>query len=269
MDRPLVVIDTESATAAGAPHLLELGAVRVVEGEIVDTFESLVCPTVPIEQETIEVHGIDESAVRSAPETPEVLEQFRDWLGDDWLAAHNAGSDASVLGFAYGRFKVEDAPEAPILDSLPLARKFLPEAPDHKLHTLAEELELEEGQRHRALSDAVTCWKVIEECLERMGGLAEVRLTELLTRGGRAAVTVASRIPEEPRLPVRLKRLRQLAEDGEPVTMLYGKPDGQPGRLDVIPRWLYQNHGKGYLEAECNSSGLLKTYLLDRVRKLL
>lgn len=267
--RPIVCLDTETATMAGAPHLLELGAVRVVDGEIEDTFESLVCPPVPIEPEASEVHGIGEDDVRSAPETAEVLERFRDWLGDDWLAAHNAGADAAVLGYAYGRHRVEGAPESPVLDSLALARRHIPEAPDHKLHTLAEELELEEGTRHRALADAVTCWKVIEECLERAGGLSDTPLVSLLARGGRAPLTVRSRIPEAPRLPARLRRLADATERGEPLTLLYGRSDEPPAQLEITPRWLYQSRGKGYLEAECARSGLLKTYLLDRVRRLL
>ena len=58
MDRPLVVLDTENATARGAPHLLEVGAVRVVDGEVQDSFESLVCPPVEIDPETAAFHGI-------------------------------------------------------------------------------------------------------------------------------------------------------------------------------------------------------------------
>ena len=49
MDRPIIVLHVESATDQGAPHLLELAAVRVDLGEVAETFEALVCPPVPIE----------------------------------------------------------------------------------------------------------------------------------------------------------------------------------------------------------------------------
>ena len=49
MNRPIVAFDTETATLRGAPHLLEIGAVRIVDGDIVEHFEALVRPEVPVE----------------------------------------------------------------------------------------------------------------------------------------------------------------------------------------------------------------------------
>ena len=83
MDQTLVCIDTETATQQGAPHLLELGAVRIIDGEIEDTFESLVCPVVPIEAGTTAIHGITDRDVMSAPFAAEVLAEFKEWVGDD------------------------------------------------------------------------------------------------------------------------------------------------------------------------------------------
>ena len=65
MDRPLIALDTETATLGSPPHLLELGAVRVLDGEIQDTFEALVCPAVPIDPGAEMIHGITEEQVRN------------------------------------------------------------------------------------------------------------------------------------------------------------------------------------------------------------
>src|SRR5437773_1376831 len=99
MPESLIVLDTETATPHGPPHLIELGAVRVVDGEIVGRFESLVCPQVSIDPRVSAIHGIEDQHVRNAPAAAEVLERFVEWAGEGLFAAHNARADAGVLAF--------------------------------------------------------------------------------------------------------------------------------------------------------------------------
>ena len=269
MNSSLVILDTETATLFGAPHLLELGAVRVVDGEIEDQFESLVCPQVEIEPGATEIHGIRQEDVREAPLTQEVLESFREWAGQSWLAAHNASFDAGVLGFEYARHGMS-APPGVFIDSLRLARKWIPESIDHKLTTLCQQLELEEGPHHRALSDAVYCWMVIAECIERIEAEEQISIgySELATRCG-APLTIESARPRLPRLARRLRPLEAAARDGEAITLVYGEGQESPAQLQVRPRFLFQRKKLSYLEAECHRTGTLKTYRLDRVQKVL
>lgn len=264
MDRPLVVLDTETATLQGAPHLLELGAVRVVDGEIEDTFECFVRPEVAIEPEATEIHGIDEDDVRDADDAATVLARFAEWAGDDWFAAHSAGFDTKVLGYEYARARL-DPPDGLFLDSLSLSKKLIPESADHKLPTLCQHLELEEGPHHRALSDAVYCWKVIEECLERAGGLREAKLATFL-RG--APVTIRASMPSSPRLPRRLRALEAALEEDREVVALYGET-ASPSSIPLMPRFLFEHRSKAYLEALCPRSGTLRTYRIDRLHKIL
>ncbi|MEZ6016255.1 MAG: 3'-5' exonuclease [Planctomycetota bacterium] len=263
MDRPIVVLDTETANVRGAPFLLELGAVRVVEGEVVDQFEEFVLPLVPIEAEATEIHGIRAEHVRRASPARDVLERFVAWLGPDWMCAHNAGFDARVLGFEFARAGLVP-PGAPMLDTLKLARRHIPDSPDHKLPTLCQHLDLEPGDFHRALADAVWCWKVLEECARRSGATSPAAL---MSECG-TPVTIPAYLPEPARLSPRLRPLEVAARDGAEVTLLYGGSDAAPARLPVLPRLLYERHKKSYLEAECLQSGLLKTYLLERVQKV-
>lgn len=267
MNRPLIILDTETANLLGAPHLLELGAVRVVEGEIQDQFESLVCPQTEIESGATEIHGIRQEDVRDAPLTGEVLSRFREWAGDDWLAAHNAPFDARVLGFEYARHGL-NPPSGVFLDSLKLSRKHIPESIDHKLDTLCQHLDLEEGPHHRALSDAVYCWKVIEECLTRLKEKGGGGLSELLDQSG-APLTIGSAFPPSPASNRRHRLLTEAIESDGEVTLLYGDGKEHPVRLAVRPRFLFQQRRTGYLEAECQRSGTLKTYRLDRVCQVL
>lgn len=265
LDRPIVVLDTETATLSGAPHLLELGAVRVEDGEVVDTFETLVAPLVAIDPEATEIHGITDEDVRRAPMAAKALADFTAWAGDAWLCAHNAGFDARVLGFEHARTGAP-VPTAPFLCTLKLSRRHVPEAPDHKLVTLCQHLDLDEGDHHRALADSVWCWQVLEECARR----AETdSASELLAQCG-SPVTVPGFVPGPARMKPRLRPLSEAVRSGAEVTLLYGGTDsGVPSTLPVLPRLLFERHKKSYLEAECVRSGTLKTYLLDRIQKVM
>ena len=267
MNTPLIVVDTETATLQGAPHLIEIGAVRVEHGEIQDSFEAFLRPEVEIEPQATAIHGITDKDVRDADDPATVLGNFFDWAGGDWFAAHNAPFDAKVIAFEARRQYIDELPPGLFLDSLPLARRYIPESPDHKLVTLSEHLDLEDGPHHRALSDAVYCWKVIEECWERAGGLDEVSLAELLAHSGRP-LTFASAAPDSPRFPRRIRALGANLKSGEEVTLLYGNSGEHPATLSVRPRFAYRRRDKDYLEAECCRSGILKTYRLDRVLKI-
>jgi DNA polymerase-3 subunit epsilon len=266
MEPALVCLDTETATLSGPPHLLELGAVRVVEGEIVEHFSELVLPAVEIDPDATLIHGIAEHDLRAARPAAEVLAAFTAWLGDDWMAAHNAACDARVLAFEYARAALP-APAQPLVDTLRLARRALPEAPDHKLETLAEHLGLEEHGRHRALPDAVDCWKVLEACLERFGG--DTSRAGLLARSGGAPITLAGAAPRPRRaLKPRLRALARACRSRTRVTMLYGAAGAPPASLPVVPWLIFEQADRDYLEAECCNSGKLKTYRLDRIQRL-
>lgn len=264
MDVPLVFLDTETATFDGPPYLLELGAVRVVDGEAVDQFSSLVCPDVPIAPEASAFHGIGEDEVRNAPPVEQVLDEFASWAGEDWMAAHNAAFDARVLAYEYARTG-KTPPPGRFLDTLSLAKKHLPEATNHKLGTLVELLELESGTLHRALEDAVCAWQVFEACCTRME--APPNIADFAGAAG-SKRTILSSGPDEPRLTAKTRPLAAACRERREVELLYGAPPTAPSRISVRPRFLFTSQKRNYLEAECLRTGMLKTYRLDRVHRV-
>ena len=91
---------------------------------------------------------------------------------------------------------------------------------------------------------------------------------ELLAQCG-TPVTIPGYVPRPARMKPRLRPLTEAVRNGDEVTLLYGGSDtGIPSSLHVLPRLLYERHKKSYLEAECSRTGLLKTYLLDRIQKV-
>jgi DNA polymerase III epsilon subunit family exonuclease len=256
MDQPLVILDTETATLRGPPHLLELGAVRVVGGEIVDSFEALVRPEVPVDPLASEFHGIFETMVADAEPAAAVLERFNAWVGEDPLVAHNAEFDGRVLAFEYVRAQLP-APSGMLIDTLRLARKLIPEAPDHKLLTLCEHLELDEGLHHRALADAVWCWKVLEACLARIDPPPN-SIADLAQAAGSSTSIGACSPRVRSLLKQRHRPLEHAIQAREPVTLVYGGAERAPVPLPVRPRVLYDLGARSYLEAECLASGTIK-----------
>ncbi len=271
MTRRIVAFDTETATGGGAMHLLELGAVLIQDGEIVDRFESFVRPEVPIDPRTTAVHGIVDAQVADAEPAQVVVPRFVQWLGDAWLVAHNAPFDIAVLGFEAARHSFE-LPQSTVLDTVKLARRYIPESSDHKLETLTQHLDLDVDVHHRALADAVSCWMVLEECLARRSAQPEAPVgdalwTEMLAHGG-SRRGLADALPRPPRMSPRLRPLEAAARERAPVVVLYGE-EGPVSPLRIAPRLLFESGDKGYMEAECLRSGLLKTYRLDRVQRVL
>src|SRR3989449_573255 len=148
-------------------EVVEAGAVRVVDGEIVDRFHTLVRPYRPITPGATELHGYTDADVRGAPSFGEVWPEFRAFLGDDVLIAHNGQHfDIPVLRrLAAGRDGVDSLV---FYDTLPLVRSLSRDSA--KLEDLALRFGIDAGRAHHALDDAVTLARVYRE-LERQRGI--------------------------------------------------------------------------------------------------
>src|SRR5881628_848225 len=155
--------DTEVATCG----VVEIGAARVVRGEIVDRFRSLVQPYRPITPGASAIHGYSDGDIRDARSFGEVWPEFRAFIGDDILIAHNGQRfDIPVLRrLAAGRDGVDSLV---FYDTLPLVRSLSRDS--GKLEDLALRFGIDGGRAHHALDDAVTLARVYRE-LERRRGI--------------------------------------------------------------------------------------------------
>src|SRR6266568_4904424 len=144
-------------------EVVEVGAVRVVGGEIVDRFHTLVKPYRPITPGATRVHGYSDADVRGARSFAEVWPEFRAFIGDDVLIAHNGQHfDIPVLRrLAAGQDGVDSLV---FYDTLPLVRSLSRDSA--KLEDLALRYGIDAGRAHHALDDAVTLARVYRE-LER------------------------------------------------------------------------------------------------------
>ncbi|MFD1018221.1 PolC-type DNA polymerase III [Thalassobacillus hwangdonensis] len=166
-----IVFDVETTgLSAVYDKIIELAAVKLRDGEIVDRFEAFANPHHPLSQTTIELTGITDDMVKDAPEIEEVLKDFHQWMGDDILVAHNASFDMGFLNTGLKRIGLGKC-ENPVIDTLELARFLVPELKNHRLNTLCKFFDVELTQHHRAIYDAeatgyLLC-KLLKKAFER------------------------------------------------------------------------------------------------------
>ena len=148
-----VVFDIETTGfSAINDKIIEIGAVKVRDGEIVDRFSTFVNPTVPIPFKITNLTGISDEMVINAPKIDVVLQEFLEFVGDSVLVAHNAGFD---VGFIEQNCKGLGIPSAyTYLDTVALARVLLTNLAKYTLDNVAKTLGVSLHNHHRAVDDA-------------------------------------------------------------------------------------------------------------------
>lgn len=165
----VVVLDFETTGLSPdrGDRAIEIGAVKIVEGEIVDRFQRLMNPGFPINSFIAEYTGITNAMLRTAAPCAEVMAEFHAFLGGHNLVAHNASFDRKFLDAEFRG--ISRGYRGCFSCSMLLARRMVPEAANHKLETLVRHLDLEvEGAFHRALYDAEMAGRVWLAMLERI-----------------------------------------------------------------------------------------------------
>ena len=133
-------------------RIIEIGAVRVRDGEVVDTFCTYVNPAKSIPERITELTGIRNEDVAKAPYIEEVLPQFMEFLGEDNLLGHNIIFDYSFVKKAAVNQKLTFEREG--IDTLRIARRFLTELESRNLGFLCKHYQIPLEEAHRAYHDA-------------------------------------------------------------------------------------------------------------------
>lgn len=153
LDHTCVVFDIETTGFSPLKNrIIEIGAVRVEEGRIIDKFSSFVNPDVPIPFEIEKLTGINDNMVLDAPKIDRVLPEFLEFCRGAVMVAHNAGFDISFIKENARQQGLEFDPT--VLDTVSLARVLLPNLNRFKLDTVAKELKINLANHHRAVDDA-------------------------------------------------------------------------------------------------------------------
>ena len=148
-----VVFDIET-TGFSATHdkIIEIGAVKVVNGQITEKFSEFVNPGIPIPMRIEELTTINDSMVKDSPGIEVILPKFLEFSKDAVMVAHNADFDMSFI--IHNAYKLGYSQNFTYIDTVALARVLLPALNRYKLDTVAKALDIKLLQHHRAVDDA-------------------------------------------------------------------------------------------------------------------
>ncbi|MBW9151772.1 PolC-type DNA polymerase III [Clostridium estertheticum] len=177
LDDRFVVFDLETTGLSSEnDKIIEIGALKIENGKIVDRFSEFVNPGIDIPYKIIELTGITNDNVSDAASIEEVLPKFLEFTKDSVLVAHNSDFDASFIKKNSQRLglKFENA----IMDTIPLAKYLLKDLKTFKLNTVAKYLGITLENHHRAVDDAKATADILLHCF---GLLREKNILDLDT----------------------------------------------------------------------------------------
>ena len=181
-----VVFDIETTGFSPETNkIIEIGAVKVENGSIVDRFSSFVNPEVPIPFRIEELTHISDDMVMDAPLIDAVLPQFLEFCADSVMVAHNADFDMSFIKKNATNLGLEFNPT--YIDTVALARFLLPNLNRFKLDTVAKAVGVSLDNHHRAVDDAACTAEIFVKFIEMLSDRGITDLEQLNEQGTHSA----------------------------------------------------------------------------------
>ena len=142
-----VVFDTETTgfNPGLGDSIIEVGGVKIRDGEVIDRFDELINPGHPIDIEITRVTDISDDDVKDCDNEENVIKRFKDWIGDLPLVAHNAKFDKNMLDMAYYKYDLGEL-KNPIIDTLNLSRVINRDLKKHSLAALGKAYGIDTGE---------------------------------------------------------------------------------------------------------------------------
>lgn len=156
-------------------NIIEIAALRVRSGEIVDSFSTLVKPYDEIDEFITELTGITNDMLSTAPTPEDIFPSVREFIGEDIIVGHNVNFD---INFLYDWFEIilKEPFTNDFIDTMRIARKALSELPHHRLKDVSDAVGVVPGGAHRAAADCQTtfdCFRALRDRVCASGSVEE------------------------------------------------------------------------------------------------
>ena len=218
--RNFVALDVETTGLNDDAEIIEVGLVRIEDGKIAETWQTLVKPKKKIPKDIAIMTGISNDMVKDAPTWQEIEEGFLAFVDGQLLLAHNYPFDKGRVEFQLGRKLSNNW-----LDSHDMAKLFLPTLSSYKLSAIATHLHIPDTDHHRALNDAIVCAQVFLKLLEVAAAQDPFALHEMaITYSGQQETLFASDSHSLGDLLFRLAESATAASQTTPLTFYEEAP---------------------------------------------
>ncbi len=166
-----VVFDLETTgfNAGGADSIIEIGAVKIKEGEILEHYDELINPERPLPYKITELTNITDDMLKDKDNEENAVKRFKEWIGDLPLVAHNAKFDTSFISMAYQKYNLGSF-DNPVIDTLELSRALDTGYARHSLSALVKRYDVpwDENAHHRGDYDAEGTALVFHKMIKKL-----------------------------------------------------------------------------------------------------
>ena len=178
MQGDLIAFDLETTGLnPSSDEIIEVGLARFRDGQVVETYQSLVKPSKPIPADITHLTSIHQEDVEDAPAIDDILADLRGFFAETAVVAHNVGFDRAFMR-KHGLLARNAA-----IDTFELASIVIPSAPRYSLGSLATQIGVKLERAHRALDDAVATGQLYWHLWQRLCGLPSGLLSEIIRAG--------------------------------------------------------------------------------------
>ena len=171
LDQTYVVFDFETTgfNAGGADSIIEIGAVKIKDGEILEKYDELINPGRPLPQKIVDITNITDEMLQDKDNEENAIKRFIAWFGDCPMVAHNAKFDVSFLEMAYKKYNLGTF-KNPVIDTLELSRTMDNTYARHSLSALVKRYDVpwDESAHHRGDYDAEGTALVFHKMLKKL-----------------------------------------------------------------------------------------------------
>ncbi len=262
-----IAIDLETTGLSPlVDRIIEIAAYKVTpEGD--SLYCTLINPGIPIPPHTTDIHNITDEMVTGSPSLIEILAEFKKFLGELPIVAHNAKFDMGFIVMGLQREKIK-LPNASIYCSCKFARITHPEICNHKLGTLVKELNIPLLNHHRALDDAYASLKIFIKSLERMVSKnLESQAAELRSNGFLFSLDQFDEL-KSTELPEHLEELNKLVKESAVIEIKYSGGNHRNVFRPVKLTSLLNTPDGNILYARCLWSDMYKSFKLNKITAL-
>lgn len=257
---PIVAFDTETSGAyAIESEVIELGAVKYLNGKVIDQFQVLLKPKKLLEAANIKIHGITNEMLIDASTMSHEISRFHQFIDKSLLIAHHAPFDLGFMAIAFEKNN-SSIPENLIFCTSLLSRALIT-SPNHKLQTLIKELNLVGGEAHRAYDDAYACLQVFLKCCEKIENKCTIQ--ELIAIQKKDLQWSNYKVFTSSDL--KLKTIAQNCEMNKSMSIVYdgGRTKSKP--RPITPCGIVRNPDGDYVHAICGIDHERKRFYLNKI----